>query len=167
MMEYMHVVCFPNRWRMRWGMKEAMLALKAHPLKCYTDVEGFHDAFYLATHIGYMVRSTSCLPCSRRTPAPRIVMLHHYFVCLRPMPAAYRQISAYSAVQAPIQRLVPWLDSYVRHSFKYIMKTWERNDKKGLGCCDPVSRPCSRLYPQSSTVVALTWMHVETRGPSM
>ena len=37
---------------MKWGMKEAMLVLKAHPLKCASDGEGFHDAFYLATHIG-------------------------------------------------------------------------------------------------------------------
>ena len=50
-----------------------MLALKRHPLACASDGDGFHDAFYLATHIGYA-------------------------------------ISAYSAVQAPIQRLVPWLD---------------------------------------------------------
>eukprot|EP01052_Picozoa_sp_SAG31_P022358 SAG31_NODE_1775_length_7303_cov_2.409356_5_plen_254_part_00 len=95
MMEYMHVVCWPNRWRMKWGLKEAMLALKAHPLKCATDGEGFHDAFYLATHIGYM-------------------------------------ISAYSAVQAPIQRMVPWLDSYIRHSFRSIKRTWEKNEKQGL-----------------------------------
>ena len=71
-----------------------MLALKRHPLACASDGDGFHDAFYLATHIGYA-------------------------------------ISAYSAVQAPIQRLVPWLDKYIRHSFRHIMGNWKRRDKLG------------------------------------
>ena len=70
-----------------------MLALKRHPLACATDGDesGFHDAFYLATHIGYA-------------------------------------ISAYSAVQAPIQRLVPWLDKYIRHSFRHLMAQWKKKD---------------------------------------
>ena len=63
------------------------MALKSHPLKCATDGDetSYHEAFYVATHIGYA-------------------------------------ISAYNSVQAPIQRLVPWLDKYIRHSFRDLMK---------------------------------------------
>ena len=38
-------------------------------------------------------------------------------------------ISAYNSVQAPIQRMVPWLDKYIRHSFSDTMKKWQRKDK--------------------------------------
>jgi hypothetical protein len=83
MMEYMNVICLPRRWRMRWGLKECLLALKSHPLASSVsgDESAYHEAFYVATHIGYA-------------------------------------ISAYNSVQAPIQRMVPWLDKYIRHSFR-------------------------------------------------
>jgi hypothetical protein len=102
LMEYMAVVCFPGRWPLQWGLGAALRALRAHPLASAADGDPyrFHDAFYLATHIGYA-------------------------------------LSAYSAVRAPLERLVPWLDSYVRHSFRHYMAVWERNDARGLGCADP------------------------------
>ena len=34
----------------------------------------------------------------------------------------------YNSVQAPIQRMVPWLDKYIRHSFRYLMKRWEKKE---------------------------------------
>ena len=57
-------------------------------------------------------------------------------------------ISAYSAVQAPIQRMVPWLDSYIRHSFRSIKRTWEKNEKKGT---HEVSRRLSSEDTESRT----------------
>ena len=94
MMEYMNVICLPRRWRMRWGLKECLLALKKHPLASSAsgDDSAYHEAFYVATHIGYA-------------------------------------ISAYNSVQAPIQRMVPWLDKYIRHSFRDTMAKWRKKDK--------------------------------------
>ena len=89
----MYVICLPRRWKMRWGLKECLLALKRHPLKSAADgdAHAYHESFYVATHIGYA-------------------------------------ISAYNSVQAPIQRMVPWLDKYIRHSFRDLMKRWEKKE---------------------------------------
>ena len=44
---YMNVICLPRRWRMRWGLKECLLALKRHPLASAAsgDSSAYHEAF--------------------------------------------------------------------------------------------------------------------------
>ena len=46
-LRYMSVICLPRRWRMRWGLKECLLALKRHPLASAAsgDPSAYHEAF--------------------------------------------------------------------------------------------------------------------------
>ena len=61
--------CFPNRFPVAWGMKEALAALRRHRLAPppWTPSSDFSESYYLATHVTYYL---SCYTTNKREEMP-------------------------------------------------------------------------------------------------
>ena len=69
-MEYNHIL-FARRYRLQWGLKDALIALRSIPLtpppRAGEDFsQGFHDSFYLATHIVYVQSAYNAIKADQR-----------------------------------------------------------------------------------------------------
>ena len=79
-MEYNQLL-FPGRFRLRWGMRECLTALRSveltPPPHKGGDFNGFHHSFYLATHIVYVQSAYNAIKASER----EIPWLYRYVRC--------------------------------------------------------------------------------------